>query len=112
MNEKMQQCIKDCTTCYQVCIQTVQHCLKLGGDHAAPDHIRLLLDCSDLCKTSIDLMLRQSPYAHQLCDLCAAVCEACAADCEDMMGSDEAMKACAQACRDCARSCRAMHSMV
>lgn len=41
----MQQCIQECTTCHQVCVNTMRHCLQKGGSHAQADHIRGLADC-------------------------------------------------------------------
>lgn len=106
MDERMQRCIDDCLACYQSCTKTIMHCLKLGGDHAAPAHIRLLMDCAEICKTSAGFMLRDSNHIADVCSICIDICESCAADCEDMMGSDEAMKECAAMCRKCAASCR------
>jgi hypothetical protein len=90
---------------------TVLHCLSRGGDHAAPDHVRLLLDCADLCATSARLLLRGSPYHARTCAACAVVCEACADDCERLAADDVAMHDCAEACRRCADSCREMGRM-
>ena len=38
----LRHCIDECTNCHQVCLSTIQHCLQKGGEHARPDHIRLL----------------------------------------------------------------------
>src|SRR5262245_31958393 len=57
----MQDCIADCLDCHSVCLATIAHCLKKGGDHAAPEHIRLLQDCAQICIVSADFMLRGSP---------------------------------------------------
>lgn len=108
MSQTMEECIRDCLSCYQACTTTVMHCLKLGGDHAQPNHIRILLDCAEICNTSASFLLRDSNHAKELCDTCATVCEICAAECEDMMGSDEQMKQCAEICRVCSASCKNM----
>lgn len=108
MDEKVQRCIDDCLACYQSCTKTIMHCLRVGGDHARPEHLRILMDCATMCKTCADFMLRDSNHVADVCDVCAHICEICAAECENMMGSDEAMKQCAEACRKCAASCREM----
>lgn len=108
MDQKMQQCIQDCLDCYRTCTETIMHCLEMGGDHAAPNHIRLLMDCVEICKVAADFMIRGSNHAGEICDTCASICETCAAECEDMVGSDEQMKICAAMCRRCATSCREM----
>ena len=107
MTAEMQECIQNCLDCHSVCLETVAHCLELGGRHAEASHIRLMLDCSDICRTSADFMLRGSAHHSAVCGLCATICDACAADCE-RMGDDELMRGCAQACRRCAESCRRM----
>jgi hypothetical protein len=84
--------------------------LQKGGKHATADHIRLLEDCVQICKTSGDFMLRGSPLHARTCAVCAEVCERCASEC-DKMGDDAVMKACADACRRCAESCRKMTAM-
>lgn len=106
--QEMQACIEACTACHHVCLQTVLHCLHMGGKHAQADHIRLLLDCVEICQTSADFMLRGSPLHTRTCGVCAEVCQRCAEDCERLDPSDQQMQQCAQICRRCADSCRRM----
>ncbi len=114
MGEHMQQCIDACNTCHAVCVETVQHCLKMGDKHAEPNHIRTMLDCAQICATSADFMLRGSDMHAMTCGVCAEACERCAQSCE-AIGDDEMMRRCAEVCRMCAQSCREMaqgsHSM-
>ncbi len=107
VSPEMQKCIDNCLDCHSVCTETVNYCLQKGGPHAEPNHIRLLLDCAEICQTSADFMLRGSDLHHETCGVCADVCEQCAADC-DHFGDDKVMKACADTCRKCAQSCRQM----
>jgi hypothetical protein len=79
----------------------------MGGEHAKPGHIRLLLDCAEICETSANFMLRTSDLHHLTCGVCAEVCTRCAEDCERFV-DDIMMQACAQACRHCAESCQEM----
>jgi hypothetical protein len=108
MDARMEECVNQCLSCYRVCLETVQHCLKRGGKHAEAEHIRLLLDCVDICHTSADFMLRGSPLHVRTCAVCAEACERCAESCESMAGDDDTMRRCAEACRACAESCRTM----
>jgi len=103
----MQECIDNCMRCHAVCVETITHCLKQGGKHAAPDHIRLLQDCAQICATSADFMLRDSEFHHLTCGACAEICARCAEACE-RMGNDDMMRRCAEECRRCADSCRRM----
>lgn len=107
---EMEKCIQNCTDCHHICLETLTHCLHMGGKHVEPNHIRLLNDCIQICQTSADFMLRQSPFHTMTCAVCAQVCEQCADDCSRFDPKDEQMLACAEACRRCAESCRQMAS--
>jgi hypothetical protein len=108
MAEAMQRCIEECLSCFSTCEQTLAHCLKKGGKHAAPDHVRLLLDCAETCRASAAMMSRESAFHHRMCSLCAEVCKACEESCETFGDQDAQMKACADACRSCWSACKAM----
>ena len=105
--QDMQNCIDECTTCHAVCLKTIQHCLGKGGKHASRDHIRLLADCAQICRTSADFMIRGSELHHFTCGACAEICQRCADDCAQM-ADDAEMRHCADQCRRCAESCRQM----
>ena len=101
----MQSCIDACTKCYQTCLKTaMSHCLDAGGKHTDPDHFRLMINCSQVCQTSVDLQLSGSTFCAEYCALCAQVCDACADSCSELADMDD----CEKICRDCANSCRAM----
>ncbi len=111
MSPEMKKCIQECLTCHGICLETVTHCLDMGGSHAEAMHIRLLLDCAEVCQTSANFMLRGSDLHPRLCAVCADVCEHCARDCERFT-DDRVMQNCAEACRRCAQSCRQMAAML
>jgi len=106
-SEEMLVCIQNCQDCHRACLQTLTYCMKQGGRHARPEHLRLLMDCADICLTSAAFMIRASDLHPHTCAACAAVCQACADDCAEM-SDDLRMKALADTCRHCAESCRAM----
>ena len=113
ITEDMQRCIALCRECHDVCLRAVSHCLHKGGRHAAPDHVRLLLDCSQICETSADFMMRGSDLHSATCGACAEVCDRCAEDCQRMANEDdEMMRRCARVCRDCAEMCHRMSGAV
>jgi hypothetical protein len=105
--KNLQSCIVLCGECHEVCLRTVSHCLEKGGKHAARDHIRLLLDCAEICQTSANFMLRASDLHAVTCGACAEVCEQCAEDCR-RLADDDAMRHCAEICERCAELCRLM----
>lgn len=108
-NSTVERCIEDCRDCHGVCVETIAHCLRMGGKHAEAKHITLMQDCADVCTLSEDAMLRSSEFMNRICGLCADTCVSCAESCE-AFPDDEAMAACAERCRTCADSCRQMAS--
>ncbi len=100
----MARCIAACNECNQICLQHIAHCLTLGGAHAEPDHISMLLTCAAMCRTAGELMSLNSEWHPTMCDLCAQVCDECADECEDLGDMED----CVAACQDCAEACREM----
>ena len=103
----LQECIAACRQCHEICLQTVEYCLAQGGTLAEPSRVRAMLDCADLCQTSVAFMLRGSELHHLTCEVCADVCEHCAKGCEETLGVEQLME-CAETCRACASICREM----
>lgn len=102
-----EECIETCLDCYRVCEETISHCLTKGGQHAARYHIQLLADCVKLCKLCADFMIRNSPYAKRIAELCADICKKCEEHCAEFT-DDEQMLNCSDVCRQCALVCREM----
>jgi hypothetical protein len=115
LSEDMLACIQLCVDCHKACTETSTYCMQMGGPHSEPSHLRLLLDCAEICQTSANFMMRGSDLHHFTCGACGEICDRCAQDCEhvhDGDPSDTRMAACAAVCRRCAESCRNMaHAM-
>ena len=107
MSHDMQECIQNCLDCHRICLETAMHCLQMGGKHADPAHIRVLLDCAEICQTSANFMIRGSEFHSRTCAVCAEVCRRYADECEQM-GPDTKMQECIDICRRCAESCSHM----
>ena len=108
LTPEMQDCIDTCNQCHQTCLQTAMtHCLEMGGAHVEAEHMRLMLNCAELCQTSANFMLSNSPLHAAVCKACAEVCDACATSCERVGEMDQ----CVEMCRRCAASCTAMSVM-
>ncbi|HWA28401.1 MAG TPA: four-helix bundle copper-binding protein [Lacunisphaera sp.] len=98
-------CIEACSSCHDICAQTVyQLCLPIGGKYVGAALLTLMADCAQICRTAADFMIRGSDRHLLACRLCAEICSACAEDCERVGGMD----ACARACRHCADCCQTM----
>jgi len=99
------------TECHNICLETVSHCLQMGGNHARPEHITVLLDCAEICQLSANFMLRKSNLHALSCATCAEICDRCAQSCDGFRDeADQTMKQCAEICRRCAEACRRMAS--
>jgi hypothetical protein len=109
-NNETDECIRICQDCHALCTQMIRHCLRVGGRHAAPDHIRLMLDCAQICETTADYLMRESVFHDRMCGLCADVCRQCADSCQQLVADDQKVKPCVDLCRDCAGSCERMAS--
>ncbi len=107
----MQTGIENCTNCHAVCLDTIGHALKKGGEHAKPELIKLMQDCTQFCMTSVDFMLRTSNFHPQVCGICADICAACAKECERLAVGADFMQRCADACRKSEDTCRQMSLM-
>jgi hypothetical protein len=100
--------MESCTQCHQTLMHTaMQYSLPHGGKQLMPEHFRLLVNCAELCQTTANFQLSDSPFCRQLSLLNAQMCEACAASCEEIGDLDD----CVQACRQCADCCRSTHGL-
>jgi len=105
LSRETDACIDACLQCHKICLgMAMTYCLETGGDHVAPPHFRLMMDCASICATTADFTLHKSAFHHELCRLCADICTACANDCAKLEGMED----CVQTCRQCARLCAAM----
>lgn len=108
-NADLRECILKCRECSEECHETlINICLPKGGKHVEAEHVRMMLDCIQICQMSADFMTRNSPHHFDICNVCAEICEACAESCEAL---GEEMQVCVEACRTCANSCREMSEM-
>lgn len=105
MSPEMRSCIDDCHRCHATCLEmAATHCLEQGGRHTEPAHMRLMLDCAEICQTAMNFMLRNSAHHAIICRACADICRACAASCEKVGD----MQGCVDICLRCAESCERM----
>jgi hypothetical protein len=103
----LQECTTTCWQCRDTCQNVLfNHCLKMGGKHVAETHVKIMIDCMEVCQTAADFMRRNSMMYPEICVACAAVCDACADSCQRIGGSE--MERCADICRRSAVSCREM----
>lgn len=100
MRDEVEDCITACVACHAICLQTVYHCLKAGGSRASAEHIGTLLDCAEMCRSTVHFMFAGSAFESRICALCSEVCRRCEAACRTM-GEAQDLR-CAEACHCCA----------
>jgi hypothetical protein len=71
-----------------------QHCLDVGGKHVEPRHMRLMLACAEICRTSAYFMELGTEFHKRTSAVCAEVCEECARSCEAVGDMAECIEAC------------------
>ena len=108
ITDEMRHSIDNCLHCYNICEETINHCLRMGGRHADPEHLILLRDCAEICRTTAGFLLRGSEFHAQNCGVCTVICSQCAEACEHTAEGDQTMQLCADICRQCADSCAAL----
>lgn len=106
--EKMNynECIKACLECIEACNNCFDSCLNEKEVASMVHCIRLDRECADICALAVKAMQTNSPFALQICQLCADICQACGEECGKH--SHEHCQKCAAACFKCAEACRKM----
>ncbi|MFA5581652.1 MAG: four-helix bundle copper-binding protein [Paracoccaceae bacterium] len=70
--DDMRACIDACLDCYRTCTATAMtYCLEMGGDHTPPGHFRLMMACSEICRTAAHMMLIHFDGHARICRECA-----------------------------------------
>lgn len=109
--QPMEQCIKACLACAQICDRCADDMIGMDGAHHTRLQelcIRLCQDCADVCALSARWMSRLSPSAESLCRICAEICDRCGEACEQHAPHHPLCRTCAEECRRCAGMCRDM----
>lgn len=102
--------INNCIACSRSCLETFHYCVTQKGTAFSGELLSLLQYCSDACQLSAELMIGDSEFHHQSCELCFELCKSTAVECE-RYSDDRIFNNCAKVCRDCEESCRAMAGM-
>lgn len=49
-------------------------CLQAGGKQIEEAHLRLMINCQEICQTTANFMLSESAFHGAVCNACAQVC--------------------------------------
>jgi hypothetical protein len=89
------------------CNRCFDECLKEDDVKMMADCIRLDRECADMCAFAAKAMQSNSPFAKEICALCAKICRACGDECAKHEHHQHC-KDCADACYRCAEACEQM----
>ncbi|MBI4496808.1 MAG: four-helix bundle copper-binding protein [Chloroflexi bacterium] len=84
--------------CINSCWQTLSYCLDKGGQHVQANHMRLLMDCAEICETADDYLMRNSAITGRITPIVADVCERTAQSLNQFR-DDPQMQNCVDACQ-------------
>jgi len=96
--------IEALTDCAQACTADTDDDLSESNVSEMVTCIRLCLDCTDLCTSTVAIASRQREELDitvftPLLESCAAICNSCAQECERHAHMHEHCRVCAEACR-------------
>ena len=106
MHSAYETCIDACIRCAAACDHCMASCLHEEDVEMMAQCIQLDIECSTICKATVQLMRLQSNHANAICQLCADVCHACAEECSKH--DNQHCRDCAAACHECAAECMSM----
>src|SRR5690606_16214280 len=81
MHTQYEECFKACLECLEACNNCFDACLQEHDVKMMAECIRLDRECADACSHAIQAMTRNSPFAKEICELCALICETCGEEC-------------------------------
>ncbi len=106
-HQQYDMCIKACQVCLLECEHCANVCLHEEDCNDLARCISLDRDCASICALAIEMMARNSPFAKEICALCAKICRACGDECSKHQHMEHCQR-CAKACYQCAEACEKM----
>ncbi|RWZ60570.1 four-helix bundle copper-binding protein [Halobacillus fulvus] len=105
-HEKYQSVIEALHRCMEACNHCYDACLKEEDVKHMADCIRLDRECADMCGFLEQALVRNTPFASELAEVCAKICQACGDECGKH--DHDHCQQCAEACHACADACRSI----
>lgn len=106
----MSAAIVEIQSCIDACHETVDAASRVLARHLGEqpmrDCLRMCLDVTDLCGTTIQMLQRASTHGARICEVLFDLCTTCARACDGWPSSE--CRHCATACRQCADAARAV----
>src|SRR5438045_6589013 len=93
--QQVREAIQTLQQCHAICqSMAMTHCLETGGEHARPQHLRLMLDCAGICAFTADALGRKSQFHNRVALICAEGCRTCEKDFAALDGMEDCVQAC------------------
>jgi hypothetical protein len=102
--QQMGNCTAICMETQRILLDTVRHCLDMGGKRAKIQRLKLFFRTASMCQATIEISRKSSNLFYLSCGACARLCDDCANDC-DLFPDDADLRKCAETCRRCAECC-------
>ena len=99
-----------CLRAHERCEDTVGHLLRNRAADGDDERIGVLLDCAEVCRTTMRFIRNGSPLLRGTAGVAAELCERAAEACA-LRAPDATVATCAETCRRCAAWCRHLAEM-
>lgn len=93
--------IETCRACAASCENCAEIAMLDGNELCS----LICQDAAAVCAVCAQMQERHSPFAADMCRLCAQVCAMCAEECRKLSVENDNYFACADACEQCATEC-------
>jgi len=98
LSKQTRECITELMACHSICLSAAMtRQLEADHSHNRPQHLRLMLDCAEICVFTADALARKSQFHSPICALCADICETAAKDFQQLTGFTDCAEACLRA---------------
>lgn len=102
--EQEQSLVRALQECMIVCNHCLNECLAEDQSSTMIDCIRTDRECLEFCAYLEQAIIRQSPYAKELAEICMRICEDCARECQKH--DHKHCQYCAEVCLQCMEACK------
>lgn len=101
-DREAERCIDALQACYAACMRNVSYGNVKKSGPIQEEHVRLMLDCAEMCQTAANFLIRESDHYLRICREAAEICKDLASSCEGVDGMDGIRST----CDECVSVCR------
>lgn len=101
-DQEAERCIDALQACYAVCMRSVSYGYVKESGPLQEEHVRLMIDCAEMCQTAANFLIRESDHYLRICREAAEICKDLVSSCEGVDG----MEGILSICDECVSACR------